>query len=90
MKKITRRKFVKTSAAIGGTTIVGSQIPAILKAGIPDGDPDIVTLSGNNPMENMHKQATAIQCLPGDQISRSGYHALPGYIRVHSLIQMLH
>ena len=55
MKKITRRKFVKTSAAIGGTTIIGSQFPGILKAGVPDGSPDIVTMTGNNLMENMHK-----------------------------------
>ena len=55
MKKITRRKFVKTSAAIGGTTIIGSQFPGILKAGVPDGSPDIVTMTGNNLMKNMHK-----------------------------------
>lgn len=55
MKKITRRKFVKTSAAIGGTTIIGSQFPGILRAGVPDGSPDIVTMTGNNLMENMHK-----------------------------------
>ena len=55
MKKITRRKFVKTSAVIGGATIIGSQFPSILNAGIPAGDPDIVTMSGNNLMENMYK-----------------------------------
>ncbi len=55
MKKITRRKFVKTSAALGGATIIGSQIPGILKAGIPAENPDIVTMSGDNLMENMHK-----------------------------------
>ncbi|MCD4731332.1 MAG: DUF362 domain-containing protein [Bacteroidales bacterium] len=55
MKKITRRKFVKTSAAIGGATIIGSQFPGILKAGVPYGNPDIVTMSGNNLMENMYK-----------------------------------
>jgi len=50
MTKITRRKFVKTSAAIGGATIIGSQFPGILKAGIPEGLPDIVTISGVDPM----------------------------------------
>lgn len=55
MKKITRRKFVKTSAALSGATIIGSQIPGILKAGIPDGTPDVVTMAGDNLMENMYK-----------------------------------
>jgi len=50
MKKITRRKFVKTSAAIGGATIIGSQFPSILKAGIPEDMPDIITISGNDPL----------------------------------------
>jgi len=55
MKKITRRKFVKTTAAIGGATIIGFQIPSILNAGIPDENPDIVTMPGNNLMEKMYK-----------------------------------
>ena len=55
MKKITRRKFVKTSAAIGGATIIGSYIPGVLKAGIPNENPDIVTMPGDNLMENMYK-----------------------------------
>lgn len=55
MKKITRRKFVKTSAAIGGATIIGSQIPGILNAGVPDENPDIVTMSVNGLMDNMYK-----------------------------------
>lgn len=54
-KKITRRKFVKTSAAIGGGAIIGSQFPGILQAGIPTGNPDIVTMTGNNLMGNIYK-----------------------------------
>lgn len=30
MKKITRRKFVKIYAAIGGATIIGKQFPEIV------------------------------------------------------------
>ena len=53
MKKITRRNFVKKSAVIGGATIIGSQFPGILKAGIPIGNPDMVTISGTDPLKNI-------------------------------------
>jgi uncharacterized protein (DUF362 family) len=55
MKKLTRRKFVKTSAAIGGTAIIGSQIPGILNAGNPAEKPDIVTISSDDLMNNIHR-----------------------------------
>ncbi|MEZ5198987.1 MAG: DUF362 domain-containing protein [Bacteroidales bacterium] len=55
MKKLTRRKFVKTTAAAGGATIIGSQFPGILKAGIPAGAPDIVSIAGTEPLENIPK-----------------------------------
>ncbi len=46
-------KFVKTSAAIGGATIIGSQFPGILKAGMSEGTPDIVTISGDDPLASI-------------------------------------
>lgn len=55
MKKITRRKFVKTSVAIGGATIIGSQFPGILKAGIPKDTPDIIAILGDDPLANIQK-----------------------------------
>lgn len=53
MKKLTRRKFVKTTAAVGGATIISSQFPGILNAGIPAGAPDIVSIDGSNPLEKV-------------------------------------
>lgn len=55
-KKITRRKFVKSSLAAGGATLLSSPfLPNILNAKIPANSPDIVTISGNNLMENIYK-----------------------------------
>jgi len=70
MKKITRRKFVKTSAVIGGATIIGSQFPGILKAGIPADIPDIVTVSGDDPLSNIQKLTEALGGI--DQFVKSG------------------
>lgn len=53
MIKISRRNFVKTSAVIGGATIIGSQFPGILKAGIPEDVPDIVTISADDPLTSI-------------------------------------
>lgn len=55
MKKLTRRKFVKATAVAGSATILSSQIPGLLKAGIPVGAPDIVSIEGSEPLENIPK-----------------------------------
>jgi uncharacterized protein (DUF362 family) len=55
MKKITRRKFVKTSVALSGAALIGSQFPGILRANAPIGLPDVVTISGSEPMDQIPK-----------------------------------
>lgn len=51
MKKIDRRNFIKSSIAATGSAIIGAQmIPKFLNGAALPGNPDIVTIAGNNPM----------------------------------------
>jgi uncharacterized protein (DUF362 family) len=53
MKKLTRRKFVKTTLAAGGAAVISTPFfPKILHAVTPSAIPDIVTISGDDVMEN--------------------------------------
>ena len=53
MSKITRRKFVKNSIALGGATIVGSHFPGLLKGSTVPDPPDIISISSDSPMEKI-------------------------------------
>jgi len=56
MTPINRRKFIKSSLAAGSLTLAGVQVlPKILNAKILSGDPDIVTISGDDPVSNIKK-----------------------------------
>lgn len=51
--KITRRKFVKSTLAVGGATLLSSPLlPNMLSAATPNAFPDIVTIKGDDVMEN--------------------------------------
>ncbi|MCF8405532.1 MAG: DUF362 domain-containing protein [Bacteroidales bacterium] len=55
MKKIDRRKFVKSSIALGGATVLSSQIPSVLKGNSLFGFPDIVTASASDVKKALPK-----------------------------------
>jgi len=55
MKKISRRNFLKSSAAFGGTAIGASLLPRFVKADAISGPPDIVSIPSEDPMGNLHK-----------------------------------
>ena len=55
MKPISRRNFIKTSAALSGSAIGASLLPNFAKASLLEGDPDIISISSAEPMRNLSK-----------------------------------
>lgn len=55
MKPISRRSFIKTSAALGGTAIGASLLPGFARADLVSGDPDIISISSAEPMDNLSR-----------------------------------
>ena len=55
MKNISRRNFLKSTAALSGTAIGVSMLPRFSEAGILAGPPDIISISSADPMKNIPK-----------------------------------
>lgn len=53
MTPINRRNFLKSSIVLGSTAISASMLPKFLKAGMPEGAPDIVSIASADPMQNI-------------------------------------
>jgi len=55
MKPISRRNFLKSSAALGGTALGASMLPKFTHAGLIGSAPDIISIPSADPMQNLHQ-----------------------------------
>lgn len=55
MKPISRRNFLRSSAALGGTVIGASIIPKFAMADLPDDSEEIISITSAEPMENLYR-----------------------------------
>jgi len=53
MKNISRRNFLRTSFAIGGTAVGAAMLPQLVRAGIIDETPDIISIPSGDPMSGL-------------------------------------
>jgi uncharacterized protein (DUF362 family) len=53
MKPISRRNFIKTSAVLSGSAIGATLLPNFARADLLKGDPDIISISSADPMNNL-------------------------------------
>jgi uncharacterized protein (DUF362 family) len=53
MKNLSRRNFLKSSFAIGGTVVGAAMLPRLIRAGITGETPDIVSIPSGDPMSGL-------------------------------------
>jgi uncharacterized protein (DUF362 family) len=61
MKTFNRRKFIRSSLALGGVTLLGNQLfPKFLRASLPQSGPDIWVTAGDDPKTAVNKLLEAM------------------------------